>query len=117
MFTYKKHNPYQMQFHDEPDECILKIEQTIAQYSASQALIEQTKVNWERFKAQEESAEEKGWFKNLIESIKNRVESVDETLEFFQEHADKFYAKFEEVREVQEVVMANIEHQKAIASG
>ena len=35
MFTYKKHNPYQMHFHYEPDDCILKIEQTIAQYSTS----------------------------------------------------------------------------------
>ena len=117
MFTYKKHNPYQMHFHYEPDDCILKIEQTIAQYSASQALIEQIKVNWDRFKAEEEPLEQKGWFKSLIDNIKNRVESVDETLEFFSLHAQKFYDKFDEIKEVQQVVMANIEHQKAIASG
>ena len=89
-----------MHFHYEPDDCILKIEQTIAQYSASQALIEQIKVNWDRFKAEEEPREQKGWFKNLIDDIKNRVESVDETLEFFWGHALKFYAKFDDIKEV-----------------
>ena len=54
--------------------------------------------------------ESKGWFKNLIDDIKNKVESVDDTLVFFLLHADKFYAKFEEVKEVQDVIMDNIEH-------
>ena len=31
----------------------------------------------------EEPKEKKGWFKNLIQDIKNKVESVDETKAFF----------------------------------
>ena len=54
--------------------------------------------------------ENKGWFKNLIKDIKNKVESVDETLVFFNLHADRWYKKFDEIREVSEVISANMEY-------
>ena len=83
MFSWKKHYPYTMNYHYTPDECINKIEQTLAQHAASQALIEQIKINWVKMKDTEEPKEKKGWFKNLIQDIKNKVESVDETKAFF----------------------------------
>ena len=117
MFAYKKHNPYVMHARYEPDELVHKIEQTIAYFSASQALIEQIKANWEKYKDEEVPRASKGWFKKLIDDIKDKVESVDETLAFFHAHADKYYEKIAEIREIEQVVMANIEHQKAIIAG
>ena len=101
MFAYKKHDPYVIHYHYEPDELIQKMEQTIAYFSASQALIEQIKVNWVKYKDEEVPKQSKGWFRNLIDDIKNKVESVDETLEFFNTHADKYYTKIAEIKEIQ----------------
>ena len=101
-----------MNYHYSPDECINKIEHTLAQFAASQALIEQIKINWIKVKDAEEPKEKKGWFKNLIQDIKNKVESVDETKAFFDQHVDKYFAKFQDVKDVHDVVMANLLIQK-----
>ena len=70
-----------------------------------------------KYKDEEVPRENKGWFKKLIDDIKDKVESVDETLVFFLMHADKYYTKMAEIREIEQVIMANIEHQKAIMAG
>ena len=109
MFAQKRHNPYLMRYKYSSDELVAKMQQTQAQFTASTAIIEQIKKNWEKYEQQEElSQQENHWFENIINDIQKRVESLDEARLLFREHSEKFYKKFQAIQDVQEIIVQNL---------
>ena len=70
MFATKRHNPYTMRYKYTAEELVIKVEQTQAQFTASVAIIEQIKLNWQKYEEKEEMEEqENNWFENMINDI------------------------------------------------
>ena len=118
MFAARRHNPYTMRYKYSAEELVIKVEQTQAQFTASEAIIEQIKLNWQKYEEKEEMDEqENNWFENIINDIQNRVESRAEARQLFRVHSDKFYQKFRAIQDARHVVMANLAIQKCAEPG